>query len=146
MFAASIDDPRYGIKFMDHHLTGREGIPAIRQWIMSAIKLIRAQRPADWERRDDVATLRAWLDALADRPGEGRRAASVSPLEAVAATFARSVRTMTDEELLYCRLAYQGETGRRGEVLRECVDVEMLRRPWLAEMPEDTSEWDPALI
>lgn len=147
MFAATIDDPRYGVAFVEHHLTGRESVTALRQWIMNGIKLVRALAPADWEQRPDTEALRAWLDLLAaDERRAGVRPVSVSPVEAVAAVFARGLRTMTDEELLYCRLAYARETGRRGEALRECVEAELLRRPWLVEVPEDTSEWDPAII
>ena len=146
MFAAMIDDPRYGVRFVEHHLTGAESAPALRQLIMNGIKLVRAMDPLGWESRPDVASLRAWLDLLAKQErARGARQASVSPLEAVAAAFSRGARAMGDEELLYCRLAYAREAGRRGEVLRECVEAELLRRPWLIEQPEDASEYDPAL-
>lgn len=156
MFAATIDDPRYGVAFVEHHLTGEESVAALRQWIMNGIKLVRAQCPVDWERRPDVEALRAWLDLLAaDEWSRGVRQGSVGPVSAATvavarddfglAAFARSVRRMTDQELLYCRLAYRGETGRRGEALREVVEDELSRRPWLIEVPEDTSEYDPAL-
>jgi hypothetical protein len=154
MFAPTIEHPRYGILFVEHHLTGSETTPALRQMIRNGIKLVRALDPLDWEARADVEALRRWLDLLADTPATARMA-RVTPAEATALaidggdfladTFARSLRRMGDEMLLYARLAHQGETGRRGETMRECVEAELLRRPWLIEVPEETSEFDPAV-
>jgi hypothetical protein len=154
MFAPTIDHPRYAILFVEHHLTGTETTPALRQWISNGIKLVRAMDPLGWESRADVEALRRWLDLLADTPATARMA-RVTPAEAtalaldsadfLAETFARSLRAMGDEMLLYARLAHQGETGRRGETMRACVEAELLRRPWLIAVPEDTSEYDPAM-
>jgi hypothetical protein len=154
-------DPRYGMLLARRHLPGCRDLPAKRQLAMLALKLLRQADPGRLEVRRDVAVLRRWLDLLnaADRVArlgaDTWRAPSVSPAEAAARAaasdafglraFALQLRSCTDEELFYHRLAHQGEIGRRGEALRECVEEELLRRPWLIEVPEDASDCDPAV-
>lgn len=155
MFAPTIDHPDYGVLFVAHHLSEFTGVAGERQLCMAALKLIRRLDPDGFEARRDTEALRARLDALAVPAGRqpyttpfdaiAAAVARVDPAEAALRSYELGLRGISDEMLLYQRLAVAGEIGRRGERMRAAVEAEVLRRSWLWELPEDTSEFDPAV-
>lgn len=153
MFAPTIDNPDYGTLFVAHHRCPFTDDAGERQLIMAALRLIRRLDPDGCEARRDTEARRARLDALAVPAGRqpyvapfdaiAAAVARVDPDEAALRTFELGLRGVSDATLLYQRIAVAGESGRRGERLRAAVEVEVLRRSWIWETPEDTSEHDP---
>ena len=155
--------PRYAVKVAKHHLRQMPTatLDQKRQLARLTLKLVYAADPGGLETRRDVKVLRRWFDLLnaADRLARTKtntwRTASVPPVDAAAIavdtaeyharTLALTLRSASDEQVLYHRLLAAREDGRRGEAHREAVEVELGRRSWLIEMPEDTSEYDPAM-
>lgn len=159
MFAPTIDHPDYGILFVAHHRCPHTDAAGERQLVMAALKLIRRLDPDGFEARADTEALRRRLDELAIPAG---RQPYSRPMDAIVAAVARvgtpeppaleeltrlayerGLARESDAGLLYQRLAVAGEIGRRGEWMRVAVEAEILRRPWIWDLPEDTSEYDP---
>lgn len=144
------DHTRYGIAFARQVLPTCRDLDARRAVLAAVLKAIGRADPRNLETRRDVAVLRRYLDLLnaGDRLARLRAgtpgAPSVRPADAAAA-FAERLRRMPDEDVLYCRVAYQCEDGPGAEARRERIEEELIRRPWLCEMPEDAGEYDPAL-